>query len=62
MDWEALGVGFAFYLMIEGIMPFMNPQGLKRTFIEVLKLSDNALRVVGAISIVLGVALLYAIK
>ncbi len=62
MDWEALGVGFAFYLMIEGIMPFMNPQGLKRTLIEVLKLSDSALRIVGAISIILGVALLYAIK
>lgn len=62
MDWEALGVGFAFYLMIEGFMPFMNPQGLKRTLLEVFKLSDNALRVVGAISIILGVALLYAIK
>ena len=62
MDWEALGVGFAFYLIIEGILPFLNPESLKRTLIQVLSMNDNSLRLMGAISIVLGVALLYVIK
>ena len=62
MDWQGFGIGFAFYLMIEGIMPFMNPHGMKKTLLEILKLSDSSLRIFGAISIILGIALLYAIK
>lgn len=62
MDWEALGVGFAFYLIIEGTLPFFNPEGLKRTLLQVLSMNHNSLRLMGAISIVIGVALLYAIK
>ncbi|MGH1428417.1 MAG: DUF2065 domain-containing protein [Arenicella sp.] len=62
MDWEALGVGFAFYLIIEGILPLFNPNGLKRTLLQILNLPDNNIRIVGGISIVLGIALLYAIK
>lgn len=62
MDWEGLGIGFAFYLMIEGIMPFVNPHAWKKALLEALQLSETTLRIVGAISIILGVALLYAIK
>ena len=62
MDWEALGVGFAFYLIIEGILPLFNPNGLKRTLLQILNIPDNSIRIVGGISVVLGIALLYAIK
>ena len=62
MDWEGLGIGFAFYLMIEGIMPFFSPRSWKKAIMDVMHLSENTIRIVGAISIVLGVALLYAFK
>jgi len=62
MDWEGLGVGLAFYLVIEGLMPFLNPKLWKKTLLEALQLPENSLRVFGAISITLGIALLYAIK
>ena len=62
MDWEGLGVGLAFYLMIEGLMPFLNPRLWKKSILEALHLPENSLRVFGAISIILGIALLYAIK
>jgi len=62
MDWEALGVGFAFYLIIEGVLPLFNPKGLKQTMAQVLGMPEKSLRVFGAISIALGVALLYGIK
>ena len=51
MDWEGLG-----------IMPFVNPHAWKKALLEALQLSETTLRIVGAISIILGVALLYAIK
>jgi len=62
MDWEGLGVGLAFYLVIEGLMPFLNPKLWKKTLLDALQLPENSLRVFGAISITLGIALLYAIK
>ena len=62
MDWEGLGIGFAFYLMIEGVMPFLNPKLWKQSLLQALQLPENSLRVFGAISIILGIALLYAIK
>ncbi len=62
MDWEGLGIGFAFYLMIEGLMPFLNPKLWKQSLLQALQLTENSLRVFGAISIILGIALLYAIK
>ena len=62
MDWEGLGVGIAFYLMIEGAMPFLSPNLWKKTLLEALHLPEGNLRVFGAISITLGIALLYAIK
>ena len=62
MDWEAIGVGFAFYLIIEGFLPFFSPNSLKQTLIQILAMKESSLRLMGAFSIVLGVALLYAIK
>ena len=62
MDWEGLGIGLAFYLMIEGLMPFLNPKLWKKTLLDALRLPENSLRMFGAISIILGIALLYAIK
>jgi len=62
MDWQGLGIGFAFYLILEGILPLMNPQGLKQTLLQILQVSENTLRIFGAISICCGVLLLYAIK
>ena len=62
MDWQGLGVGFAFYLIIEGVIPFLKPDLWKKALLDVLQLPENNLRIFGAILIVLGIALLYAIK
>ena len=62
MGWQGLGVGFAFYLIIEGVIPFLKPDLWKKALLDVLQLPENNLRIFGAILIVLGIALLYAIK
>lgn len=62
MDWHALGVGFAFYLILEGVMPLLNPQAFKRTLALVLLANPSHLRLVGAAAMTAGVGLLYLLK
>jgi uncharacterized protein YjeT (DUF2065 family) len=38
MEWSDLWAAFALYLVLEGLLPFANPGGTKRTM---LKLSDS---------------------
>ena len=34
MDWSDLWAAFALYLVLEGVMPFVNPAALKRTLLQ----------------------------
>lgn len=62
LDWQAIGVGFAFYLIIEGLMPFLNPEGFKKALTIALSSDSSSLRKYGAFAILLGCGLLYWIK
>lgn len=57
--WEDLLRAFALVLVIEGIMPFLSPQGLRRTLLAAAQLDDRSLRMIGLISMLAGVGLLY---
>jgi uncharacterized protein YjeT (DUF2065 family) len=59
--WTELLIAFALVLVIEGIMPFINPEGLKKVFIMAAQMDDATLRFVGLTSMLLGVALLYIV-
>ena len=61
-EWQALAAGFAFYLILEGLMPFLNPQGFKRAILMMAGLSDDNLRKFGLVMLVVGVILLFSIK
>jgi len=60
--WQELWVALALLLVIEGIMPFISPKGLRESLLTMASLSDRTLRVGGLISMVLGVLLLYLIR
>jgi uncharacterized protein len=66
IDWSAMlktwGAAFALYLIIEGIMPFVNPSGFKRLMKSITQLGDRQLRVMGLISMLSGVLLLYCLR
>jgi uncharacterized protein YjeT (DUF2065 family) len=62
MNWSDLGAAFALYLVLEGIMPFLNPQGMKRTMTLLANLADRHLRVAGLASMLLGAVLLYFVR
>jgi len=62
MNWHALGIGLALFLVLEGILPFINPQRLRQMLEVISKLSDAQLRFAGLTSMLLGLVLLYAIN
>jgi len=57
--WDDLFKALALVLVIEGIMPFISPHSWRQTMQQASQLSDNVLRAIGLISMLLGVLLLY---
>lgn len=62
MNWSDLLAAFALYLVLEGIMPFLNPGAMKRALLRFASLPDVQLRVAGGISMIAGLALLYIVR
>lgn len=59
--WRELFVALAMVLIIEGIVPFIYPQGLRRTLAIISRLTDGQLRTVGATTMLLGLVALYIV-
>ncbi|HFE39184.1 MAG TPA: DUF2065 domain-containing protein [Gammaproteobacteria bacterium] len=62
MVWHDLLVAVALMLVLEGIMPFLNPAGIRRMLRMIIEMDDAALRVAGLSSMVVGLIMLYVIK
>jgi uncharacterized protein YjeT (DUF2065 family) len=62
MDWTDLFAAFAIYLVIEGILPFVNPRGWKQSIEMIAQLSERQLRVFGLVSMLAGAFLLAVIR
>lgn len=57
--WVALLSAIGLLLVIEGVMPFMNPRGFKRALTAVSHTNDRVLRIAGLVSMLVGLAVLY---
>jgi uncharacterized protein YjeT (DUF2065 family) len=62
MSWSDLLAAFALYLVLEGVLPFLNPQALKRVLTTIATLSERQLRLWGLASMGAGVMLLYLVR
>jgi uncharacterized protein YjeT (DUF2065 family) len=62
VNWSDLLAAFALYLVLEGVLPFVNPQGLKRIMLSLANMADARLRVWGLASMSAGLALLYFVR
>ena len=62
MHWNDLWAACALYLVLEGLMPFANPGGMKRALAQLSQLDERTLRVAGLVSMIAGAALLYAVR
>jgi uncharacterized protein YjeT (DUF2065 family) len=60
--WSDLLAAFALYLVLEGIMPFLNPAGMKRAIAVMLQIPDQQLRFGGLGAIVAGLVLLMIVR
>lgn len=57
--WQNLADAVALLLVIEGILPFTNPEWLRRTILQMAQMDDRTLRFAGLTSMLLGLGLLY---
>jgi uncharacterized protein YjeT (DUF2065 family) len=62
LDWNDLACAFALYLVLEGVLPFLNPGGMKRVLASLAELPDSTLRAVGLASMLAGCVLLYLVR
>lgn len=60
--WSDLLAAIALLLVIEGMVPFLNPQSLRKMLETVSQLDDRTLRIIGLISMVVGVILLTIVR
>ncbi len=59
--WELLGISFALSLVLEGLLPFLSPQSFRQSLQTLSELDDKSLRLIGLISMVIGVVILYMV-
>lgn len=62
IDWADLAVALGLLLVIEGVLPFLNPRGVKRAMAAFSMASDAVLRIVGLASMGAGLGLLWLVR
>ncbi len=60
--WSDFLAALALLLVIEGVIPFVNPQALRRMLATMNELDDRSLRIAGLVSMILGIVLLYIVR
>ncbi|MHB8256398.1 MAG: DUF2065 domain-containing protein [Acidiferrobacterales bacterium] len=60
--WHDLGAALALLLVLEGILPFLSPERLRRILRLVDNMGDQQLRFIGITSMLLGLVLLYIVN
>jgi uncharacterized protein YjeT (DUF2065 family) len=60
--WKDFCAAIALVLVIEGMLPFLKPEAWRKTMGRIAHQPDNALRLMGLMSMLMGVVLLYVIR
>jgi uncharacterized protein len=60
--WETLGQALCLVLVLEGMIPFLYPTRWRNLVMQLAQISDRQLRIMGFVSMVIGVGLLYILK
>ncbi len=62
MNWSDFLAALALVLVIEGMVPFISPQSLRKLQESMSQLDDRTLRNIGLFSMICGVVLLYLVR
>ena len=60
--WHDLLLALALLLVIEGLLPFLNPTGFKQAMQMISQMNEKPLRISGFISMMLGVLIMYIVN
>ncbi len=60
--WDDLLAAFGLALVLEGILPFLSPQALRRALLQMAQMEDRALRFAGLVGMALGLLVLYLFR
>lgn len=62
MYWTEILTAVALVLVIEGMLPFIRPGRYKQLVAQIVRLSDNQLRIFGLASMIAGLLLLFFVR
>ena len=62
MYWTEILTALALVLVIEGMLPFVRPNRYKQLVAQIVRLSDNQLRIFGLSSMIIGILLLFFVR
>lgn len=62
INFSDLLAALALVFIIEGLMPFLNPEGLRKVFLTAIQMDNKTLRFLGISSMSAGLILLYIVR
>ncbi|HEY9183607.1 MAG TPA: DUF2065 domain-containing protein [Gammaproteobacteria bacterium] len=62
MEWADLFAGLAFYLILEGLFPFLAPEQWRRSLSALAGLGESRLRLFGLAAVIAGLLLLFSVR
>lgn len=60
--WHELLIAVALVLVIEGVLPFLSPGGMRRAWSQMAGLDDRTLRIAGLVSMLFGALILHLVR
>ena len=60
--WADFLTALALVFVLEGVMPFLNPAGLKKMFLLASGMSNSSLRLFGLCSMLFGLGMLHLVR
>ena len=60
--WYEVFTALALVLVIEGLLPFISPHGYRKAVIQLAQLPLKNIRLVGLVSMLIGILILYGIR
>ena len=59
--WNELWIAVVLMLVIEGIVPFLSPDTVRRMIATMTQMDDRSMRIAGLVSMLAGLGLLYLV-
>ncbi len=60
--WTDLWAALALVMVLEGVLPFLNPAAVRRMLEAVSRVDDRSMRISGLLSMMAGLGLLYMVR